>query len=97
MQIDMSLSEDIVQCIVHHDLGDGNLPLTFHIPVTTSCQEFVDNIALLLSCSSDILLVYYCRNSVLHAIDKVCIVLQLFWRLLLNSLLDIVIIARTIR
>jgi len=68
----MRLSEVMVQCVVHHELADENLPLTFHIPVTTLCQEFVDNISLLLSCSTDKVYVYYNRHSLLDSVDKVC-------------------------
>lgn len=58
----------MVQCVVHYDMAGENLPLTFRIPVSTLCQEFVDDIALLLSCSSDRLFVYYDK----HSADKVC-------------------------
>ena len=70
----------MVQCVVHHELSGDNLPLTFHIPVTTLCQEFVDDIALLLSCSADRLSVYYERHSLLDSVDKVYAysVLELF-------------------
>lgn len=61
----------MVQCVVHHDLAGDNLPLTFHIPVSTLCQEFVNDIALLLSCSTDRLYVYYDGHSLLDSVNKV--------------------------
>jgi len=66
----------MVQCIIHHELGGENQPLTLHIPVTTLCQQFVDNIALSLSCSTDRLCVYYDRHSLLDSVDKVYFFLQ---------------------
>lgn len=70
----------MVQCVVQHELSGDNQPLTFHIPVTTLCQEFVDNIALMLSCSADRLSVYYERHSLLDSVDKVyafCVFMEL--------------------
>jgi len=67
----MRLSEVMVQCVVHHELVGENLPLTLHIPVTTLCQEFIDEIAVLLSCSADRVFVYYDRHSLLDSVDKV--------------------------
>ena len=77
----------MVQCIVHHELAGDNVPLTFRIPVTTLCQQFVDDIATLLSCSNERLSVYYDRHSLLDSVDKVCA--QKFHGILLvNNLLD---------
>ena len=61
----------MVQCVVHHEVAGEDLPLTFHIPVSTLCQEFVDDISLLLACSSDKLFVYYDKHSLLDPVDKV--------------------------
>jgi len=63
----------MVQCVVHHELVGENQSLSFHIPVTTLCQQFVDDIAALLSCSTDRLSVYYERHSLLDSIDKVIV------------------------
>jgi len=59
------------QCVVHHELGDENPPLTFRFTVTTLCREFVEQVALLLPCSADRLSVYYDRRSLLGSVDKV--------------------------
>jgi len=67
----MRLSEVMVQCVVHHELAGDDPPLTFHIPVSTLCQEFVDDISLLLSCSTDKLFVYYDKHLLLDPVDKV--------------------------
>lgn len=70
-QLDMRLSEVMLQCIVHHEVAGEILPLTFRVPATTLCQQFVDDIAVLLSCAASKLFVYYERHSLLDAIDKV--------------------------
>lgn len=61
----------MVQCVVQHELDSENMPLTFHIPVSTLCQEFIDEIALLLACSADKLSIYYDRHSLLDSVGKV--------------------------
>jgi len=77
----------MVQCVVQHELSGDNAPFTLGIPVTTLCQEFVDEIAVFLSCSANTLSVYYERHSLLDSVDKVYAFCVL-WSYLFNRVLD---------
>lgn len=61
----------MVQCVVHHELDSENMPLTFHIPVSTLCQEFIDEISFLLACSPEKLFIYHDQHSLFNSVDKV--------------------------
>ena len=61
----------MAQCVVHHGFDTENLPLTFRIPVTTLCREFVDEVAQSLSHSADTTFIYYDSHLLLDSIDKV--------------------------